>query len=79
VEAVGPDVTDFAVGDRIFMMVPYCFSNRVITTAELVAKVPDGLALEEAATMPITFLTVIYALLHLRRLQEDEVSSMTAH
>lgn len=76
VEAIGPDVVDFAVGDRIFMMVPYCFSNRVITTSELVAKMPDGLSLEQAATMPIAFITVIYALIHLRHLQKDEVGSV---
>ncbi|KAF2676482.1 polyketide synthase [Lentithecium fluviatile CBS 122367] len=73
VEAIGPDVTDFAVGDRVFMMVPYCFSNRVITTEELVAKIPEGLSSEDAATMPIVYITVIYALLHLRRLQKDEI------
>ena len=76
IEAVGPDVVDFAVGDRVFMMLPYCFSNRVITS-ELVAKIPDRLNLEEAATMPITFVTVIYALIHSRRLQKDEVGSVT--
>lgn len=58
------------------MMVPYCFSNRVITTAELLAKIPDGLSLEEAATMPITFITVIYGLLHLRHLEKGDVSSV---
>ena len=58
------------------MMVAHCFSNRVNTPSELVAKIPDGLSSEGAATMPITFLTVIYALLHVRHLQKDEVSSV---
>ncbi|KAJ4338021.1 hypothetical protein N0V95_008172 [Ascochyta clinopodiicola] len=53
IEAVGTDVTDFAVGDRVFLMVPYCFSNRVVTTEELVAKIPESLSSEEAAAMPI--------------------------
>jgi NADPH:quinone reductase-like Zn-dependent oxidoreductase len=73
IEDVGPDVTDFAVGDRVFMMVPYCFSNRVVTTEELVARIPETLSSEEAATMPIVYITVIYALLHLRRLQKEDV------
>ena len=76
IEVVGPDVVDFAVGDRVFAMAPHCFSNRVITSSELVAKIPDGSSLEEAATMPITFVTVIYALIHLRHLQKDEVGLM---
>ena len=57
-------------------MVDYCFSNRVNAPSELVAKIPDTLSLEEAATMPVTFLTVIYALLHVRHLRKDEVGSV---
>ena len=76
VEAVGPDVTDIAVGDRVFMMVPYCFSNRVITWSKLVAKIPDSLSLDDAATMPITFITVIHAIINLRQLQKEDASTM---
>ena len=57
-------------------MVDYSFSNRVNAPSELVAKIPDTLSLEEAATMPVAFLTVIYALLHVRHLRKDEVGSV---
>ncbi|KAF2875795.1 polyketide synthase [Massariosphaeria phaeospora] len=72
VTEVGPDVTDFAVGDRVFVMVPYCFSDRVLVSQQLVAKIPDNITAEEAATMPITYVTVIYGLRHLRRLEKGD-------
>ena len=53
------DVVDFAIRDRVFMMVAYCSSHRVITL-ELVAKISDGLSLE-AATVSITFVTMLTA------------------
>ncbi|KOS22576.1 Lovastatin nonaketide synthase [Escovopsis weberi] len=69
---VGPGVTDFQVGDRVFVVESYCFSNQIITHQDLMAKIPDGLSMEGAATMSTVFTTVIYALCHLRRLQKDE-------
>ena len=71
VTEVGPGVTGFKAGDRIFTIGTYCFSNKVITSQDLLAKLPEGLSLEEAATMPTVFTTVIHALLHLRRLEKD--------
>lgn len=71
---VGSEVTDFKIGDRVFAMIPNSFTNRVIGSAQLFAKVPDHLSMEEAATMPTTYLTVIFALRHARRLQKEDVS-----
>ena len=67
---VGPGVTNFKPGDRVFMIESYCFSNKVITSQELLAHIPDQLSMEGAATMPTVFTTVIYALLHLRPLKK---------
>ncbi|KAK5997938.1 Highly reducing polyketide synthase lcsB [Cladobotryum mycophilum] len=69
---VGPGVVDFKVGDRVFVVESYCFSNQIITHQDLMAKIPDGLSMEGAATMSTVFTTVIYALCHLRRLQKGE-------
>ena len=69
---VGPGVAGFAPGDRVFMIESYCFSNKVITNQELLAHVPKKLSMEGAATMPTVFTTVIYALLHLRRLMKGQ-------
>ena len=39
-----------------------CFGTRAVTAAQLVAKIPPGLSFEEAATVPLAYLTVLYAL-----------------
>lgn len=69
---VGSGVTEWAPGDRIFTIGTYCFSNKIITTQDLLARMPPDLTMEGAATMGTVFTTVIYSLLHLRRLQKNQ-------
>jgi acyl transferase domain-containing protein/NADPH:quinone reductase-like Zn-dependent oxidoreductase len=69
---VGPGVTDFKPGDRVFAVTSYCFSNKVITTQDLVAKIPDSMSMEGAGTMGTVFTTAIYALRHMRRLSKGQ-------
>ncbi|MCB0171116.1 MAG: type I polyketide synthase [Anaerolineae bacterium] len=65
VVAVGPGVTHVQVGDKVMGMAQGSFSTYVTTLADLVTPIPPHLTLEEAATIPITFLTAYYALHHL--------------
>ncbi|KAK4213197.1 lovastatin nonaketide synthase [Rhypophila decipiens] len=70
---VGPGVRDeFQVDGRVFLVSSYCFSNRIIASQDVVARIPDGMSMEDAATMPIVFTTVLYSLLHLRRLEKGQ-------
>jgi NADPH2:quinone reductase len=63
VTSVGPDVTDFAVGDRVaYASADGAYSvERNIETRHLV-KVPDGISLETAAAMMLKGMTVEYLL-----------------
>jgi NADPH:quinone reductase-like Zn-dependent oxidoreductase/acyl carrier protein/NADP-dependent 3-hydroxy acid dehydrogenase YdfG len=71
--AVGPDVTSVRVGDRVVAVAPAGgFSSWVTVPAPLVARVPEGLELEEAATIPIAFLTAHYALERLAKLTRGD-------
>ncbi|MFI6515253.1 SDR family NAD(P)-dependent oxidoreductase [Spirillospora sp. NPDC050679] len=72
VTAVGDGVTGFAVGDRVAAVAPACLSSQVVARAEVVCKIPDGVGFAEAATMPVAFLTVRYALGDLARLSAGE-------
>ncbi|WP_129971919.1 type I polyketide synthase [Pseudomonas sp. SWI36] len=67
-EAVG----DFAPGDRVVGFGPCSFANRLVTNANAVARIPEGMSFEAAATIPSTFFTVYYALHHLARLEPGE-------
>ncbi|MGW0162259.1 type I polyketide synthase [Mycobacterium sp. NPDC003323] len=58
VTAVGEDVTDFAIGQRVFGSMQGAFSSRLNVPAQLLATVPDGISSVDAATIPAAALTV---------------------
>ncbi|KAK2021943.1 hypothetical protein LX32DRAFT_574456 [Colletotrichum zoysiae] len=72
ISAVGPDVKDFAVGDRVIGLFSGSFSSHLRTSATLVEKVPDSISLEEAATLPAAFGTALAALHHAGNLQTGQ-------
>jgi len=73
VQGKGAEVLgDFAPGDRVVGFGPCSFANRLVTNANAVARIPEGMSFEAAATIPSTFFTVYYALHHLARLEPGE-------
>jgi NADPH:quinone reductase-like Zn-dependent oxidoreductase len=66
VSAVGPGVTDLAVGDAVFGVtdqgVEGAYAEKIAIPAALVAKKPDSLGHAEAAALALTGLTAITAL-----------------
>src|SRR5208337_4449794 len=70
--AVGPGVEHFRPGDAVVGLAPASFASYVTTLAEFVAPKPQHLSFEEAATIPICFLTVEHALRRLGRMQPGE-------
>ncbi|MEM9212769.1 MAG: SDR family NAD(P)-dependent oxidoreductase [Cyanobacteria bacterium P01_F01_bin.150] len=68
--AVGRQVNDsrensLQVGDEVMAIAPGSFSQFITIDANLVVYRPRSLTVEEAATLPVTFLTAYYALYHL--------------
>jgi hypothetical protein len=72
VVGVGPDVTEFAVGDQVLAVAAGSLSSHVTTSVRFVAPLPSGLTLAEAAALPAVFLTAIYGLHHLARIQRGQ-------
>ena len=70
---MGPDVKDLRPGDRVSAIASGAFSSNLIASALLCAKIPDELSFEDAATMPCVYITVMYSLLEIGRLEEDQV------
>ncbi|WSL56800.1 SDR family NAD(P)-dependent oxidoreductase [Streptomyces sp. NBC_01725] len=62
VTEVGPDVTGLAVGDRVMGLMPDSFADTTLADARMVVHVPAGWTFQEAASVPIAFLTARYAL-----------------
>lgn len=72
IAAVGPGVTEFQPGDEVVALAPFCFGAYTTTYAQMVVRKPERMTFEEAATLPIAFLTAQYALNYLGRLQPGE-------
>ncbi|MFG1239332.1 type I polyketide synthase [Xanthobacter autotrophicus DSM 597] len=72
VTRVGPGVTDHAVGDRVMGFAPDAFSSHVTVPAWFAFRVPETLALEAAAAVPVVFATAWYALIDRARLTAGE-------
>ncbi|MFJ8579618.1 SDR family NAD(P)-dependent oxidoreductase [Micromonospora sp. NPDC093277] len=72
VTAVGAGVTGHRVGDRVMAVAPSSMAAYATTPAEMVAPIPDGLTDEQAAAIPIAFLTVVYGLEYLGHLGEGD-------
>ncbi|HBE71685.1 MAG TPA: polyketide synthase [Planctomycetaceae bacterium] len=64
---VGPG-SRWAVGDNVVAIAPGAFGTHVVVKDALVAKKPDRLSFEQAAALPIAFLTADYAMDHCARL-----------
>ena len=72
VTAIGAGVEGFAVGDRVMAFAPASLSTETVTAAHAVMRMPAGMSFAAAATVPVAFLTTIYALGHLAQIGEGE-------
>ena len=65
VEAVGPNASRFAAGERVYGRMPLAkigaFAEYATVDAQALAKVPEYLSDEEAACVPLTALTALQA------------------
>ena len=62
VSALGPGVEDLAVGDRVAGFAPAALASEVTTAAHAVIRLPPEVPFAAAATVPVAFVTAIYAL-----------------
>jgi phthiocerol/phenolphthiocerol synthesis type-I polyketide synthase C len=72
VTAVGEGVSDVRVGDAVIAMAPHCFRSFVTVQSPFVAPKPEHIGFEDAATLPITFMTAHWAMHHKARLAKGE-------
>jgi NADPH:quinone reductase-like Zn-dependent oxidoreductase len=72
VVAVGPGVQHVRPGDQVMALAPASFSSYALTLGEFVALKPTNLTYEQAATIPIVFLSAYYALCRLGRMKSGD-------
>lgn len=78
VAAVGPEVTDLAVGDRVYgnaytlLGGSGALAEQALVHAANLARIPGGLGFAEAAAMPVAGTTAVEAIDHSLRLQPGQ-------
>lgn len=72
VTRVGESVDRFQVGQRVMGVAPYGFASHATTAQYAIVATPENLTDEQAASIPIAFLTAHYALTSLARLSAGE-------
>src|SRR4051812_23322232 len=72
ISAVGQGVQGLEVGDAVMTAAPGSLRTHLTINAQFVVGKPDHVSFEEAATIPITFLTAYYSLNYLGRMQAGD-------
>ncbi|MEM6751604.1 MAG: SDR family NAD(P)-dependent oxidoreductase [Cyanobacteria bacterium P01_E01_bin.35] len=72
VVAIGEGVEGFKIGDSVIAMAPGSFSQYVTVHEVLVAPKPESLNFEQAAAIPVNFLTAYYALHHVAQIKPGD-------
>ncbi|KAF5844025.1 hypothetical protein GGP41_009349 [Bipolaris sorokiniana] len=68
VKQVSSSVANYAPGDRVMVWNKGCFANRVRTVPARVHRIPDSLSFEDAATLPVVYVTSLHALFDMSNL-----------
>ncbi len=76
----GSEVTSFSVGDQVAALIPTGgYSDTVVADDSVVKKIPPGISHEEAAAIPVNYLTAWFCLFNFGYLsKEDRVLIHTA-
>ena len=72
VTQLGTGVTDFQVGDEVMAIAENSFSQYLAVDSRLAIDKPQHLSFTEAATIPVTFLTAYYTLIHVANFSQGK-------
>ena len=72
VVAVRAGVTEFQTGDPVIALAPGSLGQYVTTPAALAIRKPEILGFDEAATIPVVFLTAYYCLHHVAKISAGD-------
>ena len=73
IEEIGPDVTDFQPGDKVYALTNFGgYSSHVAVPIGQVRPLPKNLLLDDAAGLPVTYLTAYLGLMDLGHLRAGQ-------
>ena len=74
VRRVGVKVENLSPGDKVIVGGTGLLTSKKVVGSQACIKIPDGLSLEDAASIPAVFATAVYSLLHVGGLKKGQVS-----
>ncbi len=70
IDAVGEGVTNLKVGERVMAMSRFgAHADTLVTSAQLVVAIPDAMTFEEAAAVPVNYITAYHMLFRVANLR----------
>ena len=73
VDAVGPGVTGYKVGDRVVYMSRFGgHASSVVVSEPQLLPMPEGMSFEEGAALPVNYLTAYHMLFAVRRIRSGD-------
>ncbi len=72
VKAVGSGVEHVTPGDKVFGLTAFGLASLTLARGGDVRRIPGGLSFEQAATLPVVFMTAWHALLNVARVRKGE-------
>jgi len=72
IEVVGEGVSDFARGDRVAGTAFAAFADFVVASPAKMARIPDGVSMTDAATLPVSAATALQAVRDSARVQSGQ-------
>ncbi|MER7107173.1 SDR family NAD(P)-dependent oxidoreductase [Streptomyces sp. NPDC000229] len=72
VTEVGPGVTRWSVGDRVYGLAPAALASHTVTSEQSLGRIPEEMSFAEAATLPVVHATIHHSLHRLARLAPGE-------
>ncbi len=78
VDAIGPGVTDFAVGQRVAALTVYgAFAEFLVREAECFLPIPDGVGARDAAAVILNYVTAWQMMYRVAKVQAGQVALVT--
>jgi len=72
VTAMGSRVSGLKVGDRVMAVAADTIAGVAVAKADHVVPIPEGMTFEQAATLPMAYLTAYYSLVTLARVRAED-------
>lgn len=79
IRAIGPDVQDFSVGDRVMFINDGCFTTQLTLPKDVCVKIDDSMSFVQGAALPAVYATALAALVDASRLQRGQVTAQPLH